>query len=71
MVVVGDPPGFFLAGGWPAIPIPNGDEQVLRQPAWHYGATWVVLEADHPAGLDALYLSPSANSWLAAPDSFS
>jgi hypothetical protein len=69
-VAVGDPPGFFIASGWSAIPIPNGDEQVLRQAASAYGATWVVLEADHPAGLGALYLSPAPASWLAPPVSF-
>ncbi|HMK07820.1 MAG TPA: hypothetical protein VK449_02195 [Anaerolineales bacterium] len=67
VVAVGDPPGYFLAGGHRAVVIPNGTEQVLRQVSETYGVDWIVLEADHPAGLDALYEDPGARDWLAEP----
>jgi hypothetical protein len=67
VVAVGDPPGFYLATGAPSVVIPNGDEIVLRHVAEVYGVEWVVLEADHPSGLEALYESPAERTWLAAP----
>ena len=70
VAAVGDPPGFFLATGWPAVAIPHGTEQSLRQVAAVFDVAWVIVEADHPAGLDDLYASPSARSWLAAPLTF-
>jgi hypothetical protein len=70
VVAVGDPPGFFLATGLGAVAVPDGTEEVLKRVASAYGVDWVILEADHPAGLDALYLSPAARPWLAAPLSF-
>jgi hypothetical protein len=70
VVAVGDPPGFFLASGWKSVAIPHGSEDVLQQVVSLYGVEWVILEADHPTGLDDLYLSPSARSWLTAPLTF-
>src|SRR3990170_2850099 len=67
VAAVGDPPGFFLASGWLAVAIPHGTEQVLQQVVSAYDVEWIILEADHPADLDALYFSASERPWLTAP----
>jgi len=67
VVAVNDPPGFFLGTGIPAVVVPNGSEETLRQVAKRYDVRWIVLEADHPAGLDELYRNPSGSSWLGPP----
>ena len=67
VAAVVDAPGFFLATGWWAVAIPHGTEQVLQQVASAYDVDWIILEADHPADLDALYFSASERPWLAAP----
>jgi hypothetical protein len=66
-VAVGDPPGFFLATGIPAVVIPDGPEDSLRAVVKAYGVDWVVLEADHPRLLDGLYRDPSGSGWLSPP----
>ncbi|RME06527.1 MAG: hypothetical protein D6803_06325 [Anaerolineae bacterium] len=58
VVMVNDPPGFYLASGRPAIVIPDGDATALLAAARRYGARYVVLEANHPRGLDALFNAP-------------
>ena len=40
--------------------IPEVLEAVVRR----YGVEWVVLEANHPAGLEALYRRPESLPWL-------
>lgn len=57
-VMVNNPPGFWLATGYPAIVIPDGDEQTLFVVAKRYGAQYVILEMDHVRGLDSLYEKP-------------
>jgi hypothetical protein len=70
VIAVGDPPGYFLATGSPAVVIPHGDESVLQQAAAEFGIEWIVLEADHPRGLRELYDAPGRRSWLAEPLSY-
>jgi hypothetical protein len=67
VVGVVDPPGFYLATGWSGVALPHGTEETLQQVISAYDVEWLVLEADHPGGLDALYLRPAARPWLAAP----
>lgn len=63
-VAVNNPPGFFAVTEWPAVVIPNGDPSMLHQVVERYGVGWVVLDANHPAGLAALYQEPAALDWL-------
>jgi hypothetical protein len=70
VIAVADPPGLYLSTGLASVALPHGDETALRQVVDRYGVDWIVLEADHPAGLDSLYLSPSSRPWLAEPMSF-
>lgn len=57
-VLVNNPPGYFAATGRPALAIPDGDESAARQVALRYGAAYLVLEGNHPRGLDSLYRRP-------------
>lgn len=58
VVLVNNVPGYFVASGRPAISIPDGELQTTLQVASRYGATILILESNHPPGLDQLYLSP-------------
>jgi hypothetical protein len=58
IVLVNNPPGYYLASNRAAIVIPNGDEQTLLSVAKRYNAHYLILEYNHPRGLDELYSSP-------------
>jgi hypothetical protein len=57
-VAVNNPPGYFAAAGRPAIAIPNGDVKTLVDASRRYGARLVILEFNHPQGLNDLYSNP-------------
>jgi hypothetical protein len=58
VVLVNNPPGFYVATGRPAIAIPNGDLGPLFAVSERYSGRFLVLEANHPSGLDGLYTRP-------------
>ncbi len=59
VVMVANPPGFYLASGNPAIAVPNGDVKTLLSVARRYGAKYVILEAGAtPGGLYPIYDHP-------------
>jgi hypothetical protein len=60
----------FLASGLPAVVIPNGEPDALRAVVQRYGIDWVLLELNHPLGLDSLYERPGAVDFLADPIRF-
>ncbi|MFQ5922260.1 MAG: hypothetical protein ACE5M4_05400 [Anaerolineales bacterium] len=64
VVAVNNPPGFFAYSQIPAVVIPNGTENALRAVVDSYAVRWVVLEANHPQGLNALYSEPESVEWL-------
>jgi hypothetical protein len=64
LVAVNNPPGFYLATGLGSVVIPDGSPETLRQVILKYGVEWVILEANHPAGLDELYHDPRQVPWL-------
>ena len=64
LVAVNNPPGFYLATGLGSVVIPDGSPDILKRVIMQYGVEWVVLEANHPAGLNELYLDPGRVSWL-------
>ena len=47
-----------------AVVIPSGTEQTLRKVVESFNVGWVVLEANHPSGLDSLYDDPGSAAWL-------
>jgi len=57
-LMINNPPGFYLASGRPCIVIPDGDENTLLAAAERYGAEYVILEFNHPQGLNDLYENP-------------
>ena len=59
VVLVNNPPGYYLASGRPAIVIPYGDENMLLQTAHHYQADYLILEENNPVMLAELYLRRS------------
>lgn len=58
IVAVNNPAGYFVAAGRSAIAIPDGDEGALLAAARRYSARYVLLEVNHPAGLNNLYQHP-------------
>jgi len=63
IVIVANPPGFYLANGHPAIAVPDGDVGTVSSLAGRYTAQYLVLEKDStPAGLHALYLHPEGRA---------
>jgi hypothetical protein len=59
MVMVANPPGFFLVSGNPSIAVPSGNVDTLLSVAQKYGALYLVLESGSvPAGLHSIYDDP-------------
>lgn len=59
-ILVNNPPGFYLVSQRPSIVIPDGDVDRLLAVARRYGVQIVLLEANHPQGLQGLYENPTA-----------
>jgi hypothetical protein len=60
IVMVANPPGFFLASGNPAIAVPDGDVNTLLTVAHRYGAAYVILEqGSTPVGLTPVFENPT------------
>lgn len=56
IVMVRNPPGYYLMTGRPAIVVPFGDEAAMTAVASRYGAKYLVLEAAGAAGpIEAVY----------------
>jgi hypothetical protein len=65
IVMVANPPGFYLASGNPAIAVPDGDTGTLLEVAERYNAIYLILEAGSvPAGLLPVYDAPAAQTDL-------
>jgi hypothetical protein len=59
VVMVANPPGFYLESGNPSIAVPDGDAVTLMEVARKYNARYVVLEqGSTPAGLVVLFDLP-------------
>jgi hypothetical protein len=57
-VLTTNAPGYFAYTHRPAIAIPDGDTSTLMEVAEKYQGKYLVLEIDHPDGLDSLYANP-------------
>ena len=65
VVIVANPPGFYLSSGNPAIAVPDGDINTLLSVATRYGGKYVILEEGAtPAGLLSVYNNPVGNVGL-------
>jgi hypothetical protein len=70
IVAVNDPPGLHLATGDATVAIPDGQEDALRAVVERYSVAWVLLENNHPRGLDGLYDGAQRPDFLGAPHAF-
>ncbi len=62
VVIVRNPPGYFIASGRPSISLPFGDESTLQAVAEKYGAHYLVLEKGGTfAAIQGLYDNPQNN----------
>ena len=65
VVMVANPPGFYLASGNPAIAVPDGDVNTLLTAARRYNAHYLVLEAASvPANILPVYNNPQGQADL-------
>jgi hypothetical protein len=65
VVMVANPPGFYLASGNPAVAVPDEDIRTLLAVAKKYNAVYLVLEAGSvPADLLTVYDNPNGQTGL-------
>jgi len=64
IIMVNNPPGLYLASDRPTIVIPDGDIETTLAAAQQYQAKYLILEINHPQGLNALYQNPGQNPAL-------
>jgi hypothetical protein len=65
VVMVANPPGFYLASGNPAIAVPDGDLNTLIAVAQKYEARYIILEqTSTPGSLMMVYLHPDSQPGL-------
>ena len=64
VVAVNNPPGYSAHSHANAVVIPSGTEQTLQKLVGSFKVGWVVLEANHPPGLNSLYADPGSAAWL-------
>ncbi|KAA3647235.1 MAG: hypothetical protein DWQ07_06965 [Chloroflexi bacterium] len=58
IVLVNNPPGYYVTNQRPAIVLPDGDPDVAYAAALQFGAKYMILDANHAEGLSNLYASP-------------
>jgi len=68
VVAINNPPGFYLATSLESVVIPNGPIETLHQVVERYSVDWVVLDANRPVDLAALYNAPETAHWLELAD---
>lgn len=54
-ILIGNPPGYYIATGRPAFVIPDGDLNTLENVAQRYSVEILALDENHPKGLDSFY----------------
>lgn len=69
-VMVGNPPAYLYHGGYQAIVIPNEPLEIVLTVADRYGASYLILDANHPAPLKDLYLGTVTSPRLALEAEF-
>jgi len=58
VVMVNNPPGYYLAANRPAVVIPDGELATTLQAAQAYQAAFLLLDENYPDGLDEIYNHP-------------
>jgi hypothetical protein len=62
IVMVNNPPGYYVASGHTAIVIPNEDENIVLDVSRRYRASYLLIESNHPYSLDGLFRVPHDRS---------
>ena len=60
VVMVNNPPGYYLANERPAVVIPYGDEVMVKQAAAKFGTRYLLLDENNSGQLETLYLRPGS-----------
>ena len=60
VVMVNNPPGYYLANERPAVVIPYGDEGMVKKAAAQFAARYLLLDENNSGQLDNLYLQPGS-----------
>jgi hypothetical protein len=71
VVMLGDPPGYWYAGGGPSIVLPNEPVESLLAVADRYGAHYLILDHNRPRPLVALYEKRAGHGRLQLVDNLS
>lgn len=64
LVMLNNPPGYYAVSGRSAIVIPSGTLDDLLYVAGKYQARYLILDSNHPAALEELYLHPAGGEGL-------
>jgi hypothetical protein len=59
VVMVNNAPGYYVANRRAALTIPNGGVETSLEVGKRYGADYLLLESNHPAGVNELYKHPT------------
>ncbi len=70
IVMVNNPPSFTYHTGLRSIVVPYGDVNALLSAARQFGARWLILDANRPEPLAALYSDPNSVPQLKWRESF-
>jgi hypothetical protein len=70
VVMVNNAPGYYAANRRAALTIPNGGVETSLSVGKRYGAGYLLLESNHPAGVNELYERPSNRPGLRYLTSF-
>jgi hypothetical protein len=64
LIMINNPPGLYIATGLSSIAIPNGGVDSLIQAGIDFEADFIVIEENHPGGLNDLYKNPGKEQRL-------
>ena len=64
VVLVNNPPGYFLASGRPSLVIPDGEPSTTLTVADRYSASYLLLDQHLPQGLKELYQNPTDHPYF-------
>jgi len=70
VVMVGDPAGYWYAGGGPSIVVPNEPVETVLTVADRYGARYLVLDSNRPQPLQQLYAGDASHPRLRTVHTF-
>jgi 4-amino-4-deoxy-L-arabinose transferase-like glycosyltransferase len=64
LVMVNNPPGFYVASSLQAVVVPSGGVDALRGVVREFGVEYVILDRNHPSGLNKIYDRERIIDWL-------